>query len=270
MKNIIVFTDLDGTLLDINTYSFSEARGAINELIRRKIPIVPCTSKTHLEVLDTQKKIGTNGPFIVENGSAIFFKKENFPGLAVDCEEMDGYQFLTLGSKYNEIIHFFNNWREKFSLSVTGFNEMSIEQVMKLTDLNYADAELARKRFFSEPFILNDNSTITKNACDDLRQNGFRLLQGNRFYHLLGNSDKGAAVKKVTEFYKKTWSVNTVTTIGIGDSMNDLEMLKVVDKPVLVKKADGAHQTGVEVNNLIRTDGIGPAGWQEAIFKLLD
>lgn len=58
-------------------------------------------------------------------------------------------------------------------------------------------------------------------------------------------------------------------SIGIGDSMNDLEMLKVVDFPVLVKKYTGKHQSGINLNNMIYTEGIGPAGWQEAIFKII-
>lgn len=269
MKNLIVFTDLDGTLLDANTYSFANALKAITILRKRKIPIIPCTSKTHLEVLETQQDIGVTDPFIVENGSAVFFEKGYFPDNVTETEIVDGYQVKVLGEKYKDILYFFIEWRRRYNLSVTGFHEMTVEQVIDLTGLDFADADLAKKRFFSEPFIVNGKMELPPDAIDDIQRNGFRLLRGNRFYHLLGHSDKGTAVKQLVELYKIKRSVNSLTTIGIGDSMNDLELLRTVDKPVLVKKSDGSYQSGMEVKNLLYTEGIGPAGWQEAVFKLL-
>ena len=48
---MLVFTDLDGTLLDHNTYSFSPALAAINKLKSLNIPIIPVTSKTLSELM---------------------------------------------------------------------------------------------------------------------------------------------------------------------------------------------------------------------------
>ena len=270
MQNIIVFTDLDGTLLDANNYRFTDAQGAIKVLIKQEIPIIPCTSKTHLEVAEIQKCMGINDPFSVENGSAVFFTPDYFSNAGLPQKQLNGFQVFILGRGYQDILLFFKDWRSRHNLSVTGFHEMGVEQVMELTDLNFNDAEIARRRFFSEPFILNSEMVLPESAVDDISKNGFRLLRGNRFYHLLGNSDKGVAVKQLTSLFKQKWSTDSLITIGIGDSMNDLEMLKAVDKPVLVKKPDGNHQSGLEIDNVIRTDGIGPAGWQEAVFKILE
>ncbi|MBN1409179.1 MAG: HAD hydrolase family protein [Calditrichaceae bacterium] len=270
MKKILLFTDLDGTLLDANNYSFSAAQDAIHALAGLKIPIIPCTSKTHLEVISTQECMGISDPFIVENGSAIFFKKNYFDTNDSKIIEMDNYKALVLGSLYKDVLDFFGNWKSQYNLSVTGLHEMSIQKIMALTGLNYHEAEIAQKRFFSEPFTLNDDDNLPDNALNDLIVNKFRLLIGNRFYHLLGNSDKGIAVKKLIDLFKDKWKTNNLITIGIGDSMNDLEMLKSVDKPVLVKKPGGSHQEGIELENLLYTNEIGPAGWQEAVFNFLD
>jgi mannosyl-3-phosphoglycerate phosphatase len=270
MKKIIIFTDLDGTLLDLNNYSFDAAQDAINRLIERSIPIIPCTSKTHLEVADTQKRMRISDPFIVENGSAIFFKNNYFDFNDLKIIEMNEYQVHVLGYEYKDILNYFSDWRSRFNLPVTGLHEMTIQKVMALTGLNYHESEIAQKRFFSEPFILNDIEKLPDAAIDDIKANKFKLLHGNRFYHLLGNSDKGEAVKKLVEMYKTKWNTDNITSIGFGDSLNDLEMLKYVDKPVLVKKPGGYHQEGIDLDNLLRTDEIGPAGWQEAVFKLLE
>ena len=270
MKNIIVFTDLDGTLLDANNYEYTKALGAITILKEQEIPIIPCTSKTHLEVADIQKRIGILDPFIVENGSAVFFTQNYFNTADIISEVVDEFQIFTLGRKYQDILQFFKGWKTRHNLPAIGFHEMSVEQIMELTDLNFNDAELAQKRFFSEPFILNNKTLLPELAREDISRNGFRLLRGNRFYHLLGNSDKGVAVRKLSDLYMKKWSTDSITTIGIGDSMNDLEMLKAVIHPVLVNKPGGYHQSGIEIKDLVRTNGIGPAGWQEAIFELLE
>ncbi|MDP2876998.1 MAG: HAD-IIB family hydrolase, partial [Holophaga sp.] len=64
----ILFTDLDGTLLDESTYAFEPALPAIRALQERGIPIVFCTSKTFAETVALQEVLGITDPFIVENG----------------------------------------------------------------------------------------------------------------------------------------------------------------------------------------------------------
>ena len=77
MKKVI-FTDLDGTLLDYDTYSFEEAVPAIKEAEDKKVPIVICTSKTRAEIEYWREKIGNNHPFVSENGGGIFIPKKYF------------------------------------------------------------------------------------------------------------------------------------------------------------------------------------------------
>ena len=45
---VMVFTDLDGTLLDHDTYAFDAARPALAALTARAIPVVPVTSPPSL------------------------------------------------------------------------------------------------------------------------------------------------------------------------------------------------------------------------------
>jgi mannosyl-3-phosphoglycerate phosphatase len=46
-------------------------------------------------------------------------------------------------------------------------------------------------------------------------------------------------------------------------------MLECVDYPVLVKKPDGSHYPRIQIAKLIRTDGIGPEGWNDAVLGIL-
>ena len=59
------------------------------------------------------------------------------------------------------------------------------------------------------------------------------------------------------------------TTIGIGDSLNDLTMLENVDYPVLVQKPGGHYDEAINLKNLMRAPGAGPDGWREAVMELL-
>jgi hypothetical protein len=47
-------------------------------------------------------------------------------------------------------------------------------------------------------------------------------------------------------------------------------MLKAVDYPILVKKLDGSYDPSVKLDNIILASGDGPAGWNDALLKLLD
>ena len=81
----VVFTDLDGTLLDHYSYSWSEAAESLKKLSRLGIPVIINTSKTADEVITLQKEMALNAPFIVENGSALYIPKDFNSELLREC-----------------------------------------------------------------------------------------------------------------------------------------------------------------------------------------
>ena len=90
--SVIIFTDLDGTLLNRDTFKFDEIKDYIKSLVSEGIIIIPNTSKTQVEIEDFNKKIDLSLPFISENGSAIFGLdnlNKNFPESIVLSREKD-------------------------------------------------------------------------------------------------------------------------------------------------------------------------------------
>jgi mannosyl-3-phosphoglycerate phosphatase len=89
-------------------------------------------------------------------------------------------------------------------------------------------------------------------------------------YHLTAGHTKGDAVARVLQLHRQQYCATIA--IGLGNSANDLPMLHEVERPVLVKNPDGRWDATVvqRVPNVLCTDGIGPAGWTEAIEKILD
>lgn len=63
----LVFTDLDGTLLDHETYSFAPAAEALAALKARGVPLVLASSKTAAEIAELHRALGLGDtPAIVE------------------------------------------------------------------------------------------------------------------------------------------------------------------------------------------------------------
>ena len=75
----VIFTDLDGTLLDPYTYSCTEVMPLVTRLRDKGIPLIFCSSKTRAEQEVYQKELGIAEPFIVEDGGAIFVNQGYFP-----------------------------------------------------------------------------------------------------------------------------------------------------------------------------------------------
>ena len=72
MKDLIIFTDLDGSLLDEETYRASPADSLFETLNTHGIPVVFNSSKTFPEMLKVRRSLGNHQPFVVENGSAVY------------------------------------------------------------------------------------------------------------------------------------------------------------------------------------------------------
>ena len=71
-KKIIIFTDLDETLLKENKFNYNILNNFIKRLLKKEYEIIPVTSKTYLEVIDLIKQIKYKLPFSVENGAAYY------------------------------------------------------------------------------------------------------------------------------------------------------------------------------------------------------
>ncbi len=69
----VLFSDLDGTILDHHTYSYSESVEGINILKDQNVPLVLVSSKTFPEMKEIHKELELNHPFIFENGGGIAY-----------------------------------------------------------------------------------------------------------------------------------------------------------------------------------------------------
>ncbi len=267
VSSVLVFTDLDGTLLDHHTYSFEPALPALKALKEKNIPLIICTSKTRAEIEKWRLELDNDHPFISENGGAIFIPKGYFSHKFCFEKEKDNYLVIELGKPYSQLREILKRIGSSLQLGLKGFGDLSFEEVARLCGFSPEEARLAKQREYDEPFLLDEEDAIQK-VREMANLSNLLVTRGGRFFHLMGENDKGEALKLLAEIYRE--KTEHIETIALGDSLNDLPMLRAADHPVLVQKPDKSYDPEVTLSNLHLAPGIGPAGWCESVLELLN
>lgn len=272
----IVYTDLDGTLLDFQTYSYKTAQNSVEQLLEKNIPVIFCSSKTRVEQEVYRKALHLDFPFIVENGSAIIipkhffdFELENLDFLKpYNVSQLGEYTTIVLGESFEKIRSIISLSRAETGTQIYGYQDFSIQEIMELTGLDKAFAERAASRDFSETLLNGVDGSSKCNAfLQKLKDHNLQCVSGGKFHTVMGiGSDKGKAVTILNQLLKLKYS--KITTVGLGDSANDLPLLRAVDHPFLVQKPSGKWQE-LEDFKVQKVNAIGPEGWNLAIQSIL-
>ncbi len=260
---LVVFTDLDGTLLDHETYSFKAAQPALDRLKRHEIPVVLTTSKTHSEVRGLQNELALEDPCICENGSALYW------GKAAWTKELTDQKQKTFGLSYDDICLFIRQLPERMRKDFYGFSDMTVENVMKNTGLPEDKAVCAKQRLASEPFLWRGNETELAALKERALAAGLSLLQGGRFYHLLAPVDKADACAWLMAHMRGKYPQDKIISCALGDGPNDMKMIAGADLGIVIANPKGS---ALELNgdSIRHSQQSGPTGWNREINRLLD
>jgi mannosyl-3-phosphoglycerate phosphatase len=263
-SHIIVFTDLDGTLLDDQTYDFEPALTALKLIRSRKIPLILVSSKTKSEMDFYRKGLYLEDPFIVENGGAIYFPA-SFPlPDEYSFEIVDDYKEVLIGTPLAVLHEKITELKEQFRFRC--FSDLSIEEIEALTGLTHEQAQRASVREFDEPIVM-ERSADEQFVCTRAQELGLDCVHGGRFLHLFFGGDKGKAVDVILNVYRQQG--RSVISIGLGDSQNDVPMLWAVDKAVVMQAQDGGYIEGLDHPDLLKARGRGPIAWNRVVLSIL-
>ena len=267
MTDVIIFTDLDGTLLDHESYGVRAALPTIDLSIRRGFPIIPVSSKTAAEIRRWVRLLTLDGPFICENGCGIVIPDGYFEALPAEAVRRDGEWRISLGVSIDKVRGALETLSEEAHFDYKSMNQMSTDEVSTLTGLTGVELLNCLEREYDEPFIINGDHEF-----DPIRRKssemGFHLTRGGRFYHLTGGCNKGEAVRKMVDMFRKYRT--DPLFVAIGDSFNDLPMFGVVDMAYLVQKPDGNYDPLVPAEAARRVPGVGPCGWRIAVEEVMN
>ena len=147
---LLVFSDLDGTLLDSHSYDWQPAAPWLTRLREANVPVILCSSKTSAEMLYLQKTLGLQGlPLIAENGAVI--------QLAEQWQEIDGFPRIISGISHGEISLVLNTLREKEHFKFTTFDDVDDATIAEWTGLSRGQAALTQLHEASVTLIWRDS-----------------------------------------------------------------------------------------------------------------
>lgn len=275
----LVFTDLDGSLLDHHNYDYSPALPAIKALHDLQIPWILTTSKTAEEVICIRDELSNPYPFIVENGAGIFW-----PAQCMNFTEQFKHDWLqasdiqTWGTEFeyirlnkvsmDEMLALAKRFKKEFGLIFTGFSDMNVQQVADCTGLTLEQSAKAKQRHFSEPLLWRDTEVQLQRFAQAIKPFGLQLIKGGRFVHLMGLSNKGLALKFLADYYAQLWQ-EPLQTMALGDGNNDIPLLEASDYPVVIRSPVNPPMK-IDHFKTVVTDQYGPQGWNQAVLAWLD
>ncbi|WP_323783276.1 HAD-IIB family hydrolase [Thalassovita sp.] len=249
---LIVFTDLDGTLLDHDSYSYAAAAPALLRLREMGAPVILASSKTAAEIAQLRDELGLAAyPAIVENGAGIL---SAFAKTATGADE-----YARIRTALDQVAP---DLRRHF----TGFGDMTAHDVAKSTGLSLAQAQLARQRCFSEPGEwagTEEERGVFEQALAEL---GVAARYGGRYLTLSLGRTKADRMDEIASIY------GNPPRIALGDAPNDLEMLLAADYPVLISNPHSKPLPQLpkkQANRILRSTKTGPSGWNQMVLSLI-
>ncbi|MGY6277192.1 HAD-IIB family hydrolase [Methylomonas sp. MgM2] len=267
MSKLLIFTDLDGCLLDHHDYSLGPAPGLLRKLEQLNIPVIPATSKTEAELLHLRRQLQNTHPFIIENGAAVFTPEGYFAEAPEGSSLKDDFwvkQFTRPRPHWQSLISRTESSGEKFQT----FKDSSVAEIVELTGLEHAAAARASERRYGEPVAWHGTRQEQAHFISELERLGAKVLQGGRFLHVSGACDKGEAMAWLVNQYKKECSV-PLTTIALGDSQNDVGMLESADIAVVIPSPSHELPRLNKRQSVYIASREGPYGWVESVSAIL-
>lgn len=254
---LLLFTDVDGCLVNKHDYSYAAAVPALKRLRSLSVPVILSSSKTAAELMVLAEELQLHElPLICENGARILWRGTAF----------GGERSTVTGTSRAEFLPFLQSLKSSFRFR--SFTDLGLDGVMQATDLDEESARRAMEREGTEPLLWDDDAAATESFRRALEAEGLTLTRGGRFWHVAGTASKGDAMLQVDQAYQSK-SGRATRTIAVGDSPIDQSMLDRADLPVGIPAPDGSRNVRIAEQGLWATLS-GAAGWRESVDHLLD
>jgi len=250
MRPFVIFTDLEGSLLDAVTGDFSPAASMLEKLRRERVPLIPVSTRTIDELEPLALQLGVTDAMIVESGGAIarFTKK--------------GWELEACAGSADILLDVIKEIEDQTGAELTVYSALPREEAARFSGLSGETLIRSANRQFEEPFVVERGNIEEIIAAADAM--GFAVRRGRRFYHLLKKCNEGAAFARLRD------ELDCVIAVGLGDVPVDAGFLSRSDVPVIIPRPDGTPDAELlaSVPHARLAPAPGPVGWAAAVDEI--
>ncbi len=232
----IIFSDMDGTLLDDNSDLPRGFDEMIAELKKRDVIFSPASGRQYYSLLKSFEKYKDDFLFLAENGTLVMYRgKEIFLN---SMPRETALNILKLGDNFENILRVYCGKTKAYLLEKDHKSEY-LDELSKYFSLHEAVKDFAevedvpiKMSFFDPKGKVAENiyPIINKNFGDTMQV----VLASDYWADVINlNVSKGAAVKKIQEKF----SITPDECAAFGDYLNDVQMLQAVTYSFAMKNA---------------------------------
>ena len=262
--NFILITDLDGTLLGHHDFDFTLIKSEVLNLLDSGYLLVIASSKTKSEIESFCDELGRTVPFIYENGAGV----GNF-SLLSGCPESPNIHQNPKAIRTDALLTI---WERSISLDLKSLchfvKDMDRGAQRACLGLEATALEKAMERSFTLPFTFSGPASDVQKLKDLSANAGLSVQQGGRVYNLSGCHDKADYLPEIRKWASK--AKDTPVLIVLGDSKNDIKMLKQADVSCVIPNENGdCLSIGNGNYPTIIAPRAAPLGWLDAVMEAL-
>ena len=260
----IFITDLDGTLLGQQHFDFDQIKSNVTGLLDAGHVLVLASSKTKAEIESFCDVLGRKVPFIYENGAGV----ENFH-LPFGCVEAPYLRQNPKAIRTDLLLKIWEQNIPSYLNSLCHFvKDRDRDAQQACLGLRAEALNKAMKRSYSLPFTFSGSTSQSEELECLATQAGLSMQQGGRVYNLSGCHNKADYLPKIRKWAKKI--ISTPVLIVLGDSKNDIEMLKQADVSCVIPNQNGSCLSlGNGISPTIIAPRAAPLGWLDAVMEAM-
>jgi mannosyl-3-phosphoglycerate phosphatase family protein len=265
----VVFTDVDGTLLD-HAGHMPAAWPAIREALSDAMMVLT-SSRTVEELLAVQEALGIAGPFIAENGGMLVLTNEwvdHQQGTVVTVGERL-LRLVPIGTPSAQLAAIVKGAASTCGIVIETQRGVTTADVPHTSPLgSHTISTHALARAHSILLRISGSAEQRLRFFATLARAGLTVSHGGRWHVVQGGSSKGIAVRALLSLIRRRIP-HELCVIGIGDASNDRSLLEAVDHRFVMRGPDGVVDPSlIDLDDCHVAESAGVDGWNDIVHRM--
>lgn len=265
----VVFTDVDGTLLD-RAGRIHAGWPTIRESLSDAM-VVLTSSRTVEELLDVQDALGIAGPFIAEDGGMLVLTNEwvDHPQGTVVTVGERLLRLIPIGTPSTQLAAIVKGAASTCGIVIEtqrGVTTADVPHTSPVGAQTVSTHALAR----NHSLLLRISGTPEQRLrfFATLARAGLSVSHGGRWHVVQGGSSKGIAVRALLQLIRRRIP-HELCVIGVGEAESDRSLLEAVDHRFVMRGPDGAVDPSLlDLDDCHVADLPGLEGWNDIVHRM--